>query len=111
MFVRLHTSYLVSSIFTLHAQALKQASQAFECLLSFDLGGNRLHSPTHFFTPALRRTSMVMAPRFIPLRLDAIEDIKDYQPGGYRPISVGDTFDHGHFRVLHKLRFGGSSTV
>ena len=75
------------------------------------LGGNRLHSPTHFFTPVLRRTSMTMAPRFIPSCLDAIEDIEDYQPGGYHSISVGDTFDHGRFRVLHKLGFGGSSTV
>jgi len=52
-----------------------------------------------------------MAPCFIPSRLDVIEDIEDYQPGGYHPISVGDTFDHGRFRVLHKLGFGGSSTV
>ena len=75
-------------------------------------GGNRLYSPTHFFTPILRRsTSMMMAPRFIPSRLDVIEDIEDYQPGGYHPISIGDTFDHGRFRVLHKLGFGGSSTV
>ena len=29
-----------------------------------------------------------MAPRFIPSRLDVIEDIEDYQPGGYHPISV-----------------------
>jgi serine/threonine-protein kinase SRPK3 len=36
---------------------------------------------------------------------------KDYHPGGYHPISIGDTFDHGRFRVLHKLGFGGSSTV
>jgi serine/threonine-protein kinase SRPK3 len=75
------------------------------------LRGNRLHSPTHFFTPVLRRTSMIMAPRFVPSRLDAIEDIEDFQPSGYHPISVGDTFDHGRFRVLHKLGFGGSSTV
>ena len=75
------------------------------------LGGNQLHSPTHFVTPVLRRTFLAMAPPFIPLRLDAIEDIEDYQPGGYHPISVGDTFDHGRFKVLHKLGFGGSSTV
>lgn len=75
------------------------------------LGGNRLYSPTHFFTPILRRTSMMMTPRFIPSCLDVIEDIEDYQPGGYHPISIGDTFDHGRFRVLHKLGFGGSSTV
>jgi serine/threonine protein kinase len=54
---------------------------------------------------------MMMTPRFIPSCLDVIEDIEDYQPGGYHPISIGDTFDHGRFRVLHKLGFGGSSTV
>ena len=66
-------------------------------------GGNRL--------PVLRRASMIMASRFIPSRLDTIEDIENYQPGGYHPISIGDTFNHGRFRVLHKLGFGGSSTV
>ncbi|KAL0068067.1 hypothetical protein AAF712_004971 [Marasmius tenuissimus] len=50
-------------------------------------------------------------PRFIPSRLDGIEDIEDYAPGGYHPISIGDTFDLGRFKVLHKLGFGGSSTV
>ena len=52
-----------------------------------------------------------MAPRFIPSRLDTVEDIEDYQPGGYHPISISDTFDRGRFRILHKLGFGGSSTV
>jgi len=51
------------------------------------------------------------APHFIPSRFDSIEGVEDYQPGGYHPISVGDTFDQGRFRVLHKLGFGGSSTV
>lgn len=71
------------------------------------LGRNR----AHFFTPLLRRTPTTMPPRFIPSRLDEIEDIEDYHPGGYHPISIGDTFDHGRFRVIHKLGFGGSSTV
>ncbi|KAF5353457.1 hypothetical protein D9756_007915 [Leucocoprinus leucothites] len=74
-------------------------------------GENRLHPPINFFTPALRRTSTIVTRRFTPSRLDVIEDIEDYQPGGYHPISIGDTFDHGRFRVLHKLGFGGSSTV
>lgn len=39
---------------------------------------------------------MMMAPRFVPLRLDAIE-----------APNVCNTFGHG----LHKLGFGGSSTV
>jgi len=53
----------------------------------------------------------MVAPRFIPSRLYNIEDIEDYQPGGYHPISIGDTFDQGRYRILHKLGFGGSSTV
>src|SRR6267154_812375 len=64
-----------------------------------------------FLTLVLRRASTMVAPRFIPSRLYNIEDIEDYQPGGYHPISIGDTFDQGRYRILHKLGFGGSSTV
>lgn len=59
----------------------------------------------------LRWASTKAAPRYIPPRLDNIEDIEDYQPGGYHPISIGDTFDQGRYRILHKLGYGGSSTV
>ena len=62
-------------------------------------------------TPVLRRASKMTIFRFIPSQLDNIEDAEDYQPGGFHPISIGDTFDQGRFRVLHKLGFGGSSTV
>ena len=66
-----------------------------------------------FLTPVLRQASTMatVAPRFIPSRLYNIEEIEDYQPGGYHPISIGDTFDQGRYRILHKLGFGGSSTV
>src|SRR5258708_87233 len=64
-----------------------------------------------FLTPMLRQASTMVAPRFIPSRLYNIEEIEDYQPGGYHPISIGDTFDQGRYRILHKLGFGGSSTV
>ncbi|KAF9258642.1 kinase-like protein [Marasmius fiardii PR-910] len=57
------------------------------------------------------RTYNIISSRFIPSRLDGIENIEDYKPGGYHPVSIGDTFDMGRFRVLHKLGFGGSSTV
>ena len=56
-------------------------------------------------------TATLTTSRFIPSRLDNIEDVEDYQRGGYHPISIGDTFDCGRFRVLHKLGFGGSSTL
>lgn len=64
-----------------------------------------------FLTPMLRQASTMVAPRSIPSRLYNIEEIEDYQPGGYHPISIGDTFDQGRYRILHKLGFGGSSTV
>ena len=51
------------------------------------------------------------APRFLPLGILNTENIEEYRPGGYHPISIGDVFDHGRFRVLHKLGCGGSSTV
>jgi len=43
-------------------------------------------------------------------QLDNIEDIEGYCPGGFHPVSVGDVLA-GRYEVLHKLGFGGSSTV
>ncbi|KAK9245749.1 kinase-like domain-containing protein [Lipomyces tetrasporus] len=31
--------------------------------------------------------------------------------GGFHPVSIGDRFSRGRYRVLHKLGFGGFSTV
>jgi hypothetical protein len=31
------------------------------------------------------------------------ESAADYNPGGYLPISLGDTFKHGRYCVLRKL--------
>lgn len=67
--------------------------------------------PTRLLTLMLRRASTMAAPRFIPSRLDYIENVENYQPGGYHPISIGDVFDQGRYRILHKLGYGGSSTV
>lgn len=76
------------------------------------LGGNPLRVHTYLLNaPALHRTFVMATPRYIPSRLEGIEDIEDYRPGGYHPISIGDIFDQGRFRILHKLGSGGSSTV
>lgn len=56
-------------------------------------------------------TPMTLARRFVPSRLDGIEDVEDYRPGGFHPISIGDCFAQGRYRVLHKLGYGGLSTV
>lgn len=39
------------------------------------------------------------------------EHAEDYQPGGLHPISIGDLFANGRYRIIHKLGFGGSSTT
>jgi len=44
-------------------------------------------------------------------RLDNIEDLEKYRPGGYHPVSIGDVFAKGRYKVVHKLGFGGSSTI
>lgn len=39
------------------------------------------------------------------------ESLSRYQPGGYHPVSLGDTFKNGRYSVRHKLGCGGFSTV
>ncbi|KAK3386145.1 kinase-like domain-containing protein [Podospora didyma] len=40
-----------------------------------------------------------------------LEDFEDYTIGGYHPTIIGDTFHDGRYEVVHKLGFGGYSTV
>lgn len=63
------------------------------------------------FTRTLHCVPTPRSVRFIPSHLDNIEDIHDYCPGGFHPISIGDCFEQDRFKVLHKLGYGGSSTV
>ncbi len=39
-----------------------------------------------------------------------VEDLEEYRPGGYHPVVIGDVYE-GRYRVVHKLGFGGHSTV
>ncbi|KZV99851.1 kinase-like protein [Exidia glandulosa HHB12029] len=39
------------------------------------------------------------------------EDWEDYQPGGYHPVRIGDTFHDGRYLVVRKLGWGHFSTV
>lgn len=43
--------------------------------------------------------------------LEDVEDPQDYEPGGLHPVSINDTFRDGRYRVVHKLGFGGYSTI
>ena len=43
--------------------------------------------------------------------LCSIEEIQLYQPDGFHPVSIGDIYANGRYKILHKLGYGGSSTV
>jgi hypothetical protein len=40
-----------------------------------------------------------------------LEDFEDYTIGGYHPTVIGDHFHDGRYEVVHKLGFGGYSTI
>jgi F0F1-type ATP synthase assembly protein I len=39
------------------------------------------------------------------------ERMSRYRRGGYHPVNLGDTFKDGHYKLYHKLGWGGYSTV
>jgi len=39
------------------------------------------------------------------------EDLEKYEDGGFHPVKLMDKFKHGRYVVVHKLGFGGFSTV
>jgi hypothetical protein len=39
------------------------------------------------------------------------ERMQRYRTGGFHPVSLGDTFCEGRYKVYHKLGWGGFSTV
>ena len=43
--------------------------------------------------------------------IDRVKDLENYRPGGFHPLSIGDSFCGGRYKVLHKLGYGSTSTV
>lgn len=43
--------------------------------------------------------------------LNDVEDVEKYKRGGFHPVHLGNTLKDGRYRVLHKLGYGGFSTV
>ncbi|KAJ3522407.1 hypothetical protein NMY22_g11900 [Coprinellus aureogranulatus] len=43
--------------------------------------------------------------------LENVENLESYAGDGHRPSRIGDTPSNGRYTILHKLGFGGSSTV
>ncbi|KAI2291992.1 hypothetical protein LOZ07_004841 [Ophidiomyces ophidiicola] len=40
-----------------------------------------------------------------------VENLERYTPGGFHPTLIGDTFCGGRYTIVHKLGFGGYSTI
>ena len=40
-----------------------------------------------------------------------VEELEKYMPGGFHPTSIGDVFSNGRYTIVHKLGFGGYSTI
>lgn len=40
-----------------------------------------------------------------------VENLEEYRIGGYHPTVIGGTFHEGRYEVVHKLGFGGYSTI
>jgi serine/threonine-protein kinase SRPK3 len=49
--------------------------------------------------------------QYRPCRIDSVENLELYAPEGLHPVSIGDVFADGRYKVLHKLGYGGSSTI
>lgn len=68
-----------------------------------------VHISPHPFSFTLARTYQMDQSLHI-CDVDA-EPLHRYRKGGYHPISLGDILKDGRYRILHKLGWGGYSTV
>lgn len=48
--------------------------------------------------------------KYHPFQLGPSEDLEWYEPGGFHPVHLQDVYD-SRYSVVHKLGFGGFSTV
>jgi hypothetical protein len=39
------------------------------------------------------------------------EALYRYEPGGYHPLQLGETLKNGRYKIIHKLGWGGFSTI
>lgn len=49
--------------------------------------------------------------RFLPAQVGDTEELEMYRKGGFHPVHLGDLYDEGRYRIVHKLGAGGFSTV
>ncbi|RSL61851.1 hypothetical protein CEP53_004937 [Fusarium sp. AF-6] len=49
--------------------------------------------------------------RFLLPNVGETEEVERYETGGFHPVHLGDLFDKGWYRVVHKLGAGGFATI
>ena len=42
---------------------------------------------------------------------NCVEPVEEYEPVGFHPVQLGNTFESGHYLIVHKLGLGGFSIV
>jgi len=47
------------------------------------------------------------SPRFLLAGVGDTEDLERYERGGFHPVHLGDRYDDGRYKVIHKLGAGG----
>ena len=77
--------------------------------LQVEVAGIRLSLSTT--TQYLFATATMFQRKYKFSGLCSIEEIQLYQPDGFQPVSIGDIYANGRYKILHKLGYGGSSTV
>lgn len=76
----------------------------FSCFIPF-------HFPFYDFSLSLNMDSQMDMDEFKPNEvLWTQEDIQQYRPGGFHPVSLGDSFKDSRYIVRHKLGFSGLAT-
>lgn len=77
--------------------------------------GAHVSSTASLFIKQIRHCSLTTGswpnPQYQLPILDKVEDVEKYRVGGFHPIRLGTSMKDGRYRIVHKLGFGGFSTI
>jgi hypothetical protein len=77
--------------------------------LAYNTRSSRVYPPFRWFCYTSAR-SFQMDQSLHICDIDA-EPLHRYHKGGYHPVHLGDLLSNGRYKILHKLGWGGYSTV
>jgi serine/threonine-protein kinase SRPK3 len=53
-----------------------------------------------------RSSSSPEPPQPVYIWIPDVENLEQYEPGGYHPVHIDDEIQGGRYRILHKLGYG-----